>query len=173
MGVTSFGLIGWDIYNQAVIRSMGMAWDTGAPLWPYQTPDTINTALSAPAYLLANPLANLLGLQMPHRYFVVFPAIVLWWWFVGWYLDRRTTKSAEHRTNLLSILLCLLAIALLSAGAYQFWIAIEWWATYSRSLLSSTNIILLRLLTPAAWTAIFGTVALFAAVRHSPILNNV
>jgi len=41
MGALSVALMVWDSQNQRVIRSMGMAWDTGAPLWPYQTPDTL------------------------------------------------------------------------------------------------------------------------------------
>ena len=39
VGVVSAALIAWDIHNQRIIAFTGMAWDTGAPLWPYQTPD--------------------------------------------------------------------------------------------------------------------------------------
>jgi hypothetical protein len=38
IGLVSATLMVWDLHNQRVIMSMGMAWDTGAPLWPYQTP---------------------------------------------------------------------------------------------------------------------------------------
>ena len=34
MGVVSLPLVLWDIHNERVIVAMGMAWDTGAPVWP-------------------------------------------------------------------------------------------------------------------------------------------
>jgi hypothetical protein len=37
MGIVSLPLVLWEIHNERVIGSMGMAWDTGAPIWPHQT----------------------------------------------------------------------------------------------------------------------------------------
>jgi hypothetical protein len=42
MGIVSLPLVLWDIHNQRVIESMGMAWDMGAPLWPYQSSDILS-----------------------------------------------------------------------------------------------------------------------------------
>ena len=53
MGLFCAMLIVWDLHSQRVIESMGMAWDTGAPLWPYQTPDTLLFALNTPAFLVS------------------------------------------------------------------------------------------------------------------------
>src|ERR1022692_4343391 len=89
MGLFCAMLMVWDLHNQRVIVSMGMAWDTGAPLWPYQTPDTLLVALNAPAYLIANPVSNHLGLLRPFPYLLIFPAVLSWWWFVGIVLDRK------------------------------------------------------------------------------------
>ena len=33
---------------------MGMGWDDGAPVWPYQTPNILLFTLNTPAYFVAN-----------------------------------------------------------------------------------------------------------------------
>jgi len=87
MGGISLPLVIWDIHNERVIESMGMAWDTGAPIWPYQTSDILLHFLNGPAYFIAQPLANVLRLGGPSHFLVVLPAILIWWWFVGTRLD--------------------------------------------------------------------------------------
>ena len=61
---------------------MGMAWDTGAPLLPYQTPDTLLFAINTPAYFVAAAACNFLGFGVisPLHYVTFFSAIVAWWW---------------------------------------------------------------------------------------------
>jgi hypothetical protein len=56
LGGLSAALMAWDIHNEKVLESTGMAWDTGAPLWPYQASSLILFALNLPAYVLATPL---------------------------------------------------------------------------------------------------------------------
>ena len=41
MGAISVPLVIWDIHNAQVIYSAGMGWDTGAPVWPYRTPEIL------------------------------------------------------------------------------------------------------------------------------------
>ena len=41
MGILSLPLVLWDIHNERVIESIGMGWDTGAPIWPYQASDIL------------------------------------------------------------------------------------------------------------------------------------
>jgi hypothetical protein len=41
MGTISVPLVIWDIHNTEVIYSVGMGWDTGAPVWPYRTPEIL------------------------------------------------------------------------------------------------------------------------------------
>jgi len=55
---TAFAL--WHIQNFRVIESVGMGWDTGATLWPYQTPDTLLFALNTPAYVIGVPIGRAL-----------------------------------------------------------------------------------------------------------------
>ena len=83
MGVLSLPLIFWDIHNARVIGLMGMAWDTGAPIWPYQTSDILLRFLNGPAYSIAMPIASFLKLAAPSHHFLVFPAILIWWWLLG------------------------------------------------------------------------------------------
>ena len=39
----------WDLYNEGIIAQTGMGWDTGAPIWPYQTPAILLFAINTPA----------------------------------------------------------------------------------------------------------------------------
>src|SRR2546430_12829998 len=83
IGSLSVPLILWDIHNARVIESMGMAWDTGAPIWPYQASDILLRLLNGPAYSIAMPLANVLRLPAPMHFVLVVPAILIWWWLLG------------------------------------------------------------------------------------------
>jgi hypothetical protein len=169
MGVISAVLMVWDIHNQRIIMSMGMAWDTGAPLWPYQTPDTLLLAINTPAYLIATPISRLLSLMVPRHYFALFPAIVLWWWLVGSYFDKRRPGMNDRKAPIKRLLLYLLAALLIFLGVDGFIQAIRWWWTYSRSVLNVTDLILLRLLAPSSWCLALSTVALAAARQRTRI----
>jgi hypothetical protein len=61
MGLLFAILMVWDLHNQRIIRSIGMGWDTGAPLWPFQTPDTLLFALNLPAFVFSHASARYLG----------------------------------------------------------------------------------------------------------------
>src|SRR4051812_25310572 len=89
IGALSAVLTAWDVYNWKIIAGMGMAWDTGAPIWPHQTSDILLRLINFPAFVAAMPLANSLGLLAPRYHFVVFPAGLVWWWIVGLGLDLR------------------------------------------------------------------------------------
>jgi hypothetical protein len=88
----SVPLMIWAILNEQIIKSMGMAWDIGAPVWPYETPQILLFALHFPAYIVAQPVANSLGLIAPDHYWVIVPAALLWWWFLGSQVDRRRVE---------------------------------------------------------------------------------
>lgn len=85
--VISLPLMIWANYNEQVIVSMGMGWDTGAPIWPYETPQILLYALNFPAHIAAQPIANFFGLIAPIHYWVIFPATLPWWWFLASQLD--------------------------------------------------------------------------------------
>jgi hypothetical protein len=169
MGLISAALMAWDIHNQHVIMSMGMAWDTGAPLWPYQTPDTLLVALNVPAYLIAAPFTRLLHLLVPRHYFALYPSILLWWWLAGHYLEQRSKRVSTRNAPIAAIMLCLLSLGLIIFGAQESRWAFRWWWTYSRTLLSVSDLILLRLLAPCVWCVTLGLVALLAAWRRRPL----
>ena len=83
-GFIAIALIVWDSHNQHVIESMGMGWDTGAPIWPYQTSWILLFAINAPACILSTPFLYLLNLQTAYgRYPLQFLSTLFLWWFVG------------------------------------------------------------------------------------------
>jgi hypothetical protein len=168
MGVVSLPLVLWDIYNARVTVSMGMAWDTGAPIWPYQTSDILLRLLNGPAYFVSMPFANALRLATPSHYLLVFPAILFWWWFLGLRLDHGlvTTKS-RWRWPVFSVLLALAGLLLWAATSISAE-SFRWWFRYAGAF-SRLNalLILTRLLTPAAWSVVIAFLAVTAARRIS------
>ena len=88
MCIVSLPLVLWDIHNVRVIESMGTAWDTGAPICPYQTSDILLRLLNFPAYFVAIPITSALRLLATGQYVLVFPGILLWWWCLGLKLDH-------------------------------------------------------------------------------------
>jgi hypothetical protein len=168
MGAVSAILIAWDIHNQHLIMSMGMAWDSGAPLWPYQTPNTLLSALNFPAYLIANPVSNLLGLVVPRHYFALFPAILFWWWLVGRFLDQRFANASVHKSRLWALALCVLAILLTYLGVRGSIDAFRWWRTYSGEV-SWSGLVTLRFIAPSMWCFALSLAALMSAKRRAGV----
>lgn len=165
MGLVCGMLMVWDLHNQRIITSMGMAWDTGAPLWPYQTPDTLLFALNTPASLVsaASNYFFKFGVINPmQHYATLFPAILAWWWLIGAYLDRHREGNDSGKRRIRPVFLCLLAVALISVGAEESHWAFRWWWTYSRTLASSSDLILMRLLAPSIWCFVLGIASLIA-----------
>src|SRR5215831_17735730 len=107
MGSLFLMLMLWDVHNQRIIESMGMAWDTGAPLWPYQTPDTLLFALNTPAFLVSTAGSRYFdfGLIGPMHYLLFFPAAVAWWWLVGSYIEKRRTGARKRRGRIAALML--------------------------------------------------------------------
>jgi hypothetical protein len=84
LGRVSGLLMIWDLHNNRVIESMGMGWDTGPPVWPYQASWIALITINAPAYAISAPLFYLFNLQTAAaRYPLLFPVIVIWWWWLG------------------------------------------------------------------------------------------
>jgi hypothetical protein len=150
LGVLTLILTVWDVHNWRVIESMGMAWDIGAPIWPYQTSDILLRLVNLPAYFVGMPLANLLKLPAPHHHLTVFPAVLAWWWFLGKTLDDgRVTSPSRVGWWAFSKLSILVAVMLWLAVSVSV-TAFHWWMTYSDGV-SFSLLILLRILTPAVW----------------------
>jgi hypothetical protein len=100
LGCVSGLLMTWDLHNNRVIASMGMAWDTGAPVWPYEASWIAQVSINAPAYVLSTPLFFLFNLQTAtQRYWLFFPVIIAWWWWLGRRIDSGLLplRAERHR----------------------------------------------------------------------------
>src|SRR6266403_4232519 len=87
-GCLAIALTAWEFHNERVIEAVGMGWDTGPPIWPYQTAWILLQAINAPAYVLDLPLCTLLGVRTTQACLLLeLPTILLWWWFIGWRID--------------------------------------------------------------------------------------
>ena len=161
----SLPLVIWDTYNQRVIVSMGMAWDTGAPVWPYRTPDILLRFLNGPAYIVAQPIVNLLRFFPPESYVVVLPTSILWWWFFGLILDRGLVGPRWRRRWPLFVALTSLSAFLLWAAISTFNDAFRWWFQYGRGFWNSTTLLMVSSLTPTVWCAILALLTSIAAKR--------
>ena len=136
----------WDVHNIKVIESMGMAWDTGPPVWPYQASGILLRLVDFPAWVSAIPIANALGLLAPVDHVLLLPLALFWWWLIGQTLDWVRLGTLVKQTSLfLSSLLGVNIVALLAAITTAQ-TALQWWFQYHGSLM-----IFLRLLTPTIW----------------------
>ncbi len=157
IGVLSVPLILWDIHNARMIESMGLAWDTGAAIWPYQASDIMLRLLNGPAYSIAMPIANLSRLAAPAHLLVVFPTTLIWWWFLGLTLDRGLT-----RWSLFGMLVVLVALLLWAAATVPAVYRIRF---DDRTFHLSTRLLILRFATPAAWFIALTSLLLMRAKR--------
>jgi hypothetical protein len=166
MGIVSLPLVLWDIHNGRVIESMGMAWDTGAPIWPYQTSDVLLRLLDGPAYYVTMPFANALRLVAASQYLLVFPAILLWWWFLGLQLDHGLVIAKSRWRWPVFSFLVVLAVLLLWAATSISAESFRWWFRYA-GLSGGLNALLMmtRFLTPAAWSVVIALLAVTASKR--------
>ncbi len=154
IGVLSLPLLLWDIHNARVIESMGMAWDMGAPIWPYQASDILLRIINGPAYVISMPIATLFRLAPPMHLLLIVPAIVMSWWFLGLTLDRGLT-----RWSLYAMIAVVIALLLWAASDTPRIFR----ASFGyRSFDLSTVLLVVRFVTPAAW---FVALALLLCVK--------
>lgn len=142
MGLVACGLMAWEHHNNEVIAAMGMAWDTGAPIWPFQTPEIILALLNAPAYLLAAPAWLVLDLHFEdQRNPALLLAIVLLWTCIGIAIDfdllsslrRSGGKSATITLSLAALIFSFVGVGALISG-------VQWWSRYGQHSLVSALI---------------------------------
>jgi len=168
MGVLSLPLIFWDIHNARAIESMGMAWDTGAPIWPYQASDILLRLLNGPAYFIAVPLANILRLAAPSHHLLVFPAILIWWWFLGLRLDDGLVRTKPRRRGPVFVALVASAVLLLGPAAVVSRDALRWWLEYGIDFKGESTLWMMRFLSPALWCVALAALLVAAAKRLAP-----
>jgi len=154
MGVLTSVLTVWDIHNWRVIESMGMAWDTGAPGWPYQASDIFLRLINFPAFVIAMPFSNLFGWLAPKHHFLVFPASLILWCLLGIFIDRRLATPPNRRNWLAFVILAFSSGLLLWAAIDVLGDTYKWWSRYGGAtwrLDILTALTLTRLSTPALW----------------------
>jgi hypothetical protein len=170
LGCATAGLMAWEQWNARVIESMGMRWDTGAPMWPFQTPEIILAVLNAPAYFIAAPIwwtLNLQSAQQQHP--VLLLASIGLWHLVGRGIDSCwfSRQGAPDRQSLRLLLIGVVAVAA-SGGARQMFDGARWWSKYG-GLDLPRILILVRIVCFVPWclaVAAFGARSAFRWRRH-------
>jgi|SRR5215510_1182921 len=157
--IISGPLLIWDLYNERVIAAMGMGWDTGPPVWPYQAPAILFFSLNFPAYFVSVPVANALGLNAPVHYLVVFPTAVLWWWLFGLTFDN--VASARGFPLVFPIVLTggLLWMALTDSYRQAF----RLWRNPHTSV--ETALLILPFLAPILWSLLLALLTVRSAMQ--------
>src|SRR5262245_6929540 len=146
----SVPLIIWAIFNEQIIKSMGMAWDTGAPVWPYETPQILLFALHFPAYIVAQPVADSLGLIAPDHYWVILPAALLWWWFLGSQIDRRLFDRPPF--SIVVVFALALAWTVINIGTIVYR-----WPFFISRRRSENAIVMTTLVGPVSWSMVLAS----------------
>jgi len=159
-----YAVITWAISNEQIIKSMGLAWDTGAPVWPYETPQILLLALHFPAYIVAQPVANSLGLIAPDHYWVILPAATLWWWFLGSQLDFGLLRSDQPLA--MPPFSIVIAFALLLAWAViNTRMNLSRWPLFISGKWSDRAIAMTTIVAPVLWCGVLVSVIAICAKR--------
>lgn len=156
----------WEQANARVIASMGMAWDTGAPMWPYQTPEIVLAILSAPAYFIAAPVWWTFNLQTAEqRHPALFIASIAVWFSAGYGIDRGELAA---RPMPLRPWLRIVAVILAGTAAYVGVLEVSdgttWWSKYGGFDISSI-LVLLRIVSFVPWCVLVAALAARRAIR--------
>jgi hypothetical protein len=162
IGLVSGLLILWDLHNVRVIESMGMAWDTGPPFWPYEASWIALLSINAPAYALAAPLFLLFNAHTsPDRYPLFFPVIIFWWWWLGRRLDSGLLPPRSQRRR------WGVGAALALAACAFYYVAIEFLLDYAH-FWSDHGVLGMRLLRtagPLLWCSALAIALTISVVR--------
>lgn len=169
IGLVSFALIAWEFHNEQVIQKMGMGWDTGPPVWPYQASWILLQGINAPAYLIELLVFMAFGLKSgPPQLALEFLTILLWWWFIGWRIDFGLvpTQNSLHR-KLYAVSSLTVSLGLFGILAYLIADQLHFWSEYGTvtgqlmRLMRSAGLLIWCLLL-GIWTAIAG----LRCIRH-------
>jgi hypothetical protein len=163
-GLVSFALMAWEFHNERVIQNMGMRWDTGPPVWPYQASWMLLQGIDAPAYLIDLPVFIAFGLKSgPPQLALELLTILLWWSFIGWRIDFGLvpTQKTRHR-KWYAIGLGAISLGFGCFFAYLVADQIQFWSEYhtvTGQLLRLTRYagLMIWCLLLGAWAAIAGS----------------
>ena len=145
-GCIAIALIAWEFHNERVIEFMGMGWDTGPPIWPYQSSWILLQAINAPAYAVDLPLFVLLGVRNNQaRLLLELPTILIWWWFIGWRIDFGLLPQRNVRKRgVWATVLAVASLAFWSCTAYLVIQQVRFWSEYGESGWRGPMLFLLR-----------------------------
>jgi hypothetical protein len=167
-GCLALALTAWEFHNERVIASVGMGWDTGPPIWPYQTSWILLQAINAPAYALDLPLFLLLGVTTDARLLlgVEVPTIFLWWWFIGWRIDFGLLPQREVRQRgLWGAVLGVASLGFWSCATYLVLQQVKFWSEYGERGWSGPMLFLMRHAGILWWCLLLGFWSAAATVR--------
>ena len=173
-GCLAIALTAWEFQNQKTIEDMGMAWDTGPPIWPYQTSWILLQGINAPAYALDMPLCILLRVRSsPTCLLIELPTIFLWWWFVGWRVDLRLSLQRNVRQNRLwGPLFCVASLGFWSCAIYLVEQQVVFWFGYGSVGWRGPLLYLLRNAGILCWCLLLAIWSTVVAVQFTiPLLN--
>lgn len=159
-------LMAWDIHNTQVIESMGIAWDTDAPIWPYRASFLILFTVNFPAFLLAAPFFLLDQLQAYPRRIMILPLIALWWW-IGTRIDFGILGRRRYRhPKATAGILVGMAAGLLSWALYTGVAEFQFWKEYGLALRANYLVLLSGTTIPiVSWCLVLAGCALMGARR--------
>lgn len=166
-------LMAWDLYNEKIILQMGMGWDTGAPIWPYRTPELLLPAIDRPARFLCAPILWALDRRfIAERYPVLLPFIVIWWHLVGRRLDFGLVPPAWRGAGkAFAVISVFIGFGLACVGFARAIEATKLWSSYVHTPWSDNSFLVVPELSLAIWcfllAAWLGAVAVKAAAGSS------
>ncbi len=172
-GCLGIALVVWEYHNQRVIAAMGMGWDTGPPIWPYQTSWILLQAINAPALALDLALFWLLGVRADVLLLLELPTIFLWWWFVGWRIDAGLLPKPNLRLRRLwGTVLAVVSLGLWSCAFYLVQLQVKFWFEYGQSSWQGPMLYLMRNSGILCWCILLGYWSAAATLRVATSLRN-
>jgi hypothetical protein len=165
-GFLALVLFAWEHQNNRVIASMGMGWDTGPPMWPYEAVPLFSYALNAPAYIACGPLIRLIDPRADWiEYAIWFPAITAMWWWVGTRIDygllgRRKYRRPKLVAGLLVVGALVLLVLAIRVGVGEYRLFRYYWPAQDAL---NVGVILLRAIGPMLWCLLFARACIRSA----------
>jgi hypothetical protein len=166
-GFLALVLMTWDYENNRMVGLMGMGWDMGPPFWPYQAIYLVLFTINAPAFVLSMPILKLLNLDtLSLQYWIWFPAIVAWWWWIGIRIDFGVLGHRHYRhAKLIAGLLTTASLGLLYVATRATLTEVQWWMEYGSNSSPYCVPTLLRTVGPVLWCLVLAGGCSIAAKR--------
>jgi hypothetical protein len=172
-GCLAISLVAWEYHYQRVVAAMGMGWDTGPPIWPYQASWILLQAINAPAFALDLVLVWLLRVRPDALLPLELPTIFLWWWFVGWRIDVGLLPGPNLRLRRLwGTVLGTASLALWSCAIYLVQLQVKFWIEYGQDSWRGPMLYLMRNSGILCWCLLLGFWSTAATLRVATLLRN-